>query len=57
MFYLYIYHFVIDQIFGCEVALKCQMRSLFIGFSGRLAGFADFALLCDLAFGLCCHKF
>lgn len=48
---------MIDKIFGRGAAQKCQAQSLFGGLSGRLAGFADFTLLCELAFGLGCHKF
>lgn len=47
--------FVIDKIFGLEAAQKCQVVSLFCGLSSQRAEFAVCALLCELAFGLCCH--
>ena len=54
---IYIY-IVIDKIFGLETAQKCQVLSLFSGLGGTACRVCRSpAPLCELAFGLCCHKF
>lgn len=45
------------KILGLEVIRMCQKESLFCGLSSKLLEFAILELLCELAFGLCCHWF